>query len=74
MRQLSLLGRGFTTEPDHWEEEVDRRAQEYFENARAEGSLLSDADLMNEARGLADRDMRQVRALANEEVAEGEEP
>lgn len=57
-----------TTEPDPWEEEVDRRAQEYFETARAEGSLLSDADLMEEARGLAGRDMERVRALADEEI------
>jgi len=63
-----------TTEPNQWEEEIDRRAQEYFETARAEGSLLKDTDLMNEARGLAERDMRQVQALADEEIATDDEP
>jgi hypothetical protein len=61
------------TDPDQREEEVDRRAQEYFESARAEGSLLSDSDLMTEARTLADRDLRHVEALADEEIPD-EEP
>jgi hypothetical protein len=63
-----------TTEQDQWEEEVDRRAQEYFETARAEGSLLPDADLMKEARGLADRDMRHVQSLADDELPAEDEP
>lgn len=62
------------TDQNEWDEEIDRRAQEYFEAARAQGSLLADADLMAEARGLADRDLRRVQALADEEIADDDEP
>ena len=57
-----------------YDEEVERRAQSYFESARAEGSLLKDDDLLAEARILAQRDLERVQALADEDVELDEEP
>jgi hypothetical protein len=55
-------------EEELYDEEIERRAQVYFEAARAEGSLLRDDDLMTEARALAERDILRVRALADQEL------
>jgi hypothetical protein len=51
-----------------YEEEIERRAQNYLESARAEGSLLKDEDLLAEARELAARDVRRIESLADEEL------
>ena len=57
-----------------YDEEVERRAQTYFESARAEGSLLRDEDLLAEARILAERDLQRVQAIADEEIDLEDEP
>ena len=61
------------SEEELWDEEIERRAQNYFESARAEGSLLKDEDLMAEARALAERDAGRVQAQADEEIEPDEE-
>lgn len=61
------------SEEDLWDEEIERRAREYFETARAEGSLMGDADLLAEARTLAERDLQRLHQLADEETEPEEE-
>ena len=60
-------------EEESYQEEIDRRAQDYYESARAQGSLLPEEDLLTEAHRLAERDMKRVEALADEELDTEEE-
>ncbi|MDQ2985110.1 MAG: hypothetical protein M3R13_00120 [Armatimonadota bacterium] len=62
------------SEEELWDEEIERRAREYFETARAEGSLMGDTDLLAEARTLAERDLQRVHQLADAETEPDEEP
>ncbi|HET6645460.1 MAG TPA: hypothetical protein VFG65_08185 [Fimbriimonadales bacterium] len=55
-------------EEESYQEEVDRRARDYYESARAQGSLLPEEDLLTEARRLAERDMKHIEALADVEL------
>lgn len=50
------------------DEEIERRAWDYFEVARAEGSKLSDEALIEQCRQMAKNDIEQLSGTGDEVV------
>lgn len=60
------------TEPFE-DEELERRARDHYEQAREQGSILSDSRLMEECRRLAHEEHERLVGTDNEPVTTDEE-